>query len=63
MNYKFTADVEDKLDEVANGKNDWRKLLRSFYDPFHKTVEDTKENAERASGERILAKEPESLCS
>lgn len=59
MNYKFTADVEDKLDEVAQGKNEWRTLLKSFYDPFHATVEDTKENADRASGERILGKDPD----
>ncbi|MFT4536286.1 MAG: DNA topoisomerase-1 [Saprospiraceae bacterium] len=59
MNYQFTAEVEDKLDEVAQGKNEWRSLLKSFYEPFHKTVEDTKENADRASGERILGKDPE----
>jgi DNA topoisomerase-1 len=60
MDYNFTANVENRLDRVANGKEEWKSLLKSFYDPFHKDVEDTKENADRASGERILGKDPES---
>ncbi|MDF1697192.1 MAG: type I DNA topoisomerase [Saprospiraceae bacterium] len=60
MNYNFTANVENRLDSVARGKEEWKALLKSFYEPFHKDVEDTKENAERASGERILGTDPES---
>ncbi|MEM9547032.1 MAG: type I DNA topoisomerase [Bacteroidota bacterium] len=60
MNYNFTANVEQRLDGIAQGKEEWKALLKSFYEPFHKDVEDTKENAERASGERILGTDPES---
>ncbi len=60
MDYKFTAGIEEKFDDIAEGKEDWRKMLDKFYDPFHKTVEDTLENAERATGERILGKDEES---
>ncbi|MEE9438735.1 MAG: type I DNA topoisomerase [Saprospiraceae bacterium] len=60
MDYGFTANVENRLDSVANGKENWRSLLKNFYEPFHKTVEDTQENAERASGERKLGTDPES---
>ena len=60
MDYNFTANVENRLDDVAKGKEEWRSLLKSFYEPFHKDVEDTKENAERASGERKLGTDPES---
>ncbi len=59
MDYGFTANVEKKLDEIAEGKLDWRKLLEDFYGPFHETVEKTLKEAERASGERILGKDPE----
>lgn len=59
MDYAFTATVEDKLDDVAEGKEQWTKMLGDFYKPFHLNVEDTLENAERASGERILGKDPE----
>jgi DNA topoisomerase-1 len=33
-------------------------MLKEFYKPFHATVEDTEKNSERASGERILGKDP-----
>ncbi len=59
MDYGFTANVEQKLDEIAEGKLDWRKLLQDFYGPFHQKVEKTLREADRASGERILGKDPE----
>lgn len=57
MNYSFTADIEKKFDDIADGSEDWVQMLKAFYNPFHKIVEDTLENAERASGERILGKD------
>ncbi len=52
MNYSFTAGVEDKLDEVAEGGNDWQQMLENFYGPFHNKVEKTLAEAERAKGRR-----------
>ncbi|MBR3178627.1 MAG: type I DNA topoisomerase [Clostridia bacterium] len=34
----FTANMEEELDEVEEGKVDWTKLLKNFYDPFMETV-------------------------
>lgn len=34
----FTADMEDKLDEIANGNLKWRTLLAEFYTPFEKDL-------------------------
>ncbi len=34
MDYQFTAQVEDWLDDVSRGERDWVKALRDFYDPF-----------------------------
>jgi DNA topoisomerase-1 len=59
MDYKFTADIEQKFDDISNGKIVWTKMMKDFYFPFHETVEETVEKAERASGERILGKDPE----
>ena len=59
MEYGFTADIEKKFDQVAAGKEEWTKLLSNFYGPFHKLVEESMEKAERADGERILGKDPE----
>lgn len=58
MDYHFTASVEEEFDEIAEGKKDWRKMLDQFYRPFHKDVEKTEETSERASGERLLGKDP-----
>jgi DNA topoisomerase-1 len=58
MDYSFTATVEEEFDEIAEGKIDWRKMLEQFYRPFHKDVEKTEETSERASGERLLGKDP-----
>ena len=58
MTYGFTASVEDKLDEIAEGKVDWSQYLDSFYKPFHKDVERVKDEADRVSGERILGIDP-----
>ncbi len=59
MTYSFTADIEKQFDDIAQGKEEWGDMLTSFYNPFHATVEDTIENAERATGERILGKDEE----
>ena len=58
MNYSFTARVEQQFDDIANGEVKWTKMMDDFYKPFHKTVEDTAENSERATKERILGNHP-----
>jgi DNA topoisomerase-1 len=59
MDYSFTADIEKEFDEIADGKIKWNKMVADFYTPFHKGVEDTLENAERAVGERALGTDTE----
>ncbi len=58
LDYNFTAKVEADFDNIAEGNEDWTKMMRSFYKDFHPQVEDVKENADRESGERILGKDP-----
>jgi DNA topoisomerase I len=60
LDFNFTAKVEEEFDEIADGNLDWQKMLGEFYRPFHKTVESTMENSERASGERNLGIDPAS---
>ena len=60
LDFNFTARVEEEFDEIAEGKIKWTDMLEEFYRPFHKTVENTSENSERASGERALGKDPKS---
>ena len=58
LDYSFTANVEEEFDIIAEGKMDWREMLRKFYQPFHQSVETTIESASRASGERELGIDP-----
>ena len=58
LDYQFTAKVEDEFDTVAEGKLSWQAMLKEFYSPFHKSVVKTLETSERASGERLLGKDP-----
>ncbi len=58
LDYNFTAKVEEDFDDIAEGKEDWTKMMKNFYKEFHPQVEDVQENAERESGERILGKDP-----
>lgn len=60
MDYGFTADIEKEFDQIASGSREWRSMLEHFYDPFHELVEQTLENANRATGERILGTDPAS---
>lgn len=58
MDYHFTADVEKKFDDIAEGALAWSDMLKSFYGPFHDNVEKTLEESERATGERELGEDP-----
>ena len=60
LDYNFTARVEENFDEIAEGSEDWKKMMDEFYRDFHPNVLDVEENAERASGERVLGTDPKS---
>ena len=58
MDYKFTAHIEEELDEIANGEIDKKVMLEEFYFPFKEKVDHTIKNTEWVSGERILGIDP-----
>ena len=39
INVEFTAKIEEEFDEVAEGKEQWKQVIREFYGPFEKEVE------------------------
>ncbi len=39
INIEFTAKIEEEFDEIAEGKEQWKKVIREFYGPFEKEVE------------------------
>lgn len=59
MDYNFTAEVEKKFDDVAEGKTPWKEVMQDFYQNFEPLVEKTmNERNEHKVGERILGKDP-----
>lgn len=43
IDVEFTANMEDRLDEVEAGKRNWRDVLRDFYTDFHQEMENAEE--------------------
>ncbi|MFD2827111.1 type I DNA topoisomerase [Leeuwenhoekiella polynyae] len=58
LDYNFTAKVEENFDEIAEGNEEWTKMMKDFYKDFHPQVKDVAENAEREVGERVLGTDP-----
>ena len=46
VDISFTADMEERLDEIEDGKQDWVELIDNFYKPFHKEIEKAEEEME-----------------
>lgn len=59
IDYNFTAEAEKEFDSIAQGKEDWKNMIRDFYTPFHNEVL-ASEKTERSSGERLLGVDSQS---
>lgn len=61
MDYNFTANVEEKFDEIAEGKASWLKMMKVFYKDFEPVVEKVMNaRSEHKAGEREIGIDPES---
>ena len=47
VDYSFTAKLEDQLDDITSGKEDWVKVLNQFWSDFNKNVSSVKEKRTR----------------
>ncbi|WP_028919946.1 DNA topoisomerase I [Pseudoxanthomonas suwonensis] len=61
VDYDFTARMEDELDAVSRGEEEWVPLMEKFWGPFKELVEDKKESLDRtdAGSSRSLGVDPE----
>ncbi len=46
INVEFTAKIEDEFDEIAEGHEKWKKMIREFYGPFEEEVEKVEKELE-----------------
>jgi DNA topoisomerase I len=51
MDVEFTANMEDKLDQILEGSVDWVSVLREFYGPFEKTLKEAETGMEKIKKE------------
>ena len=58
LDYKFTANVEEDFDRIAEGELVWNSLIGDFYGPFHQTVQDTMSSREYSNVSRELGVDP-----
>lgn len=57
--YQFTANMEDDLDEIANGTKQWVPVLHEFYDPFSELLKKVGDTAERV---KVEVEETDEIC-
>ena len=62
VDYDFTAKLEDELDAVSRGEEDWVPLMEKFWGPFKELVDEKTESVDRsqATGARELGTDPKS---
>lgn len=53
LDYEFTANMEERLDGVEEGKENWVEVLRQFYGPFAATVETAKEEMKKVKKSEV----------
>ena len=46
VNVEFTADIESQFDNIAEGKEEWKQMIRDFYGPFKGELDEAEKNLE-----------------
>ncbi|MBA4336445.1 type I DNA topoisomerase [bacterium] len=59
IDYKFTAEMEEDLDLIANGDKKWVPIIKSFYTPFHKVILDKEKSVNKAD---VVNAESDEIC-
>ena len=49
LDFKFTANVESEFDNIANGKTNWKTMIKDFYGSFHAKIEEVKSDKTASS--------------
>ena len=62
VNEEFTIKIENEFDEIADGKEEWKKMIEEFYGPFMKEVEEVETNLEHVELEEEVTDIPCEKC-
>ena len=62
INVEFTANIENEFDEIAEGKEQWKKMIREFYGPFEKELEKVEKDLEHVELEDEVSNIPCDKC-
>lgn len=62
ISYGFTADMENRLDEIEEGKLDWVEVIKEFYPPFEKMLEEADKSIEKVTLEPRVTDIPCEKC-
>lgn len=62
VDYDFTANLEDELDAISRGEEEWVPLLDKFWSPFKHLVDDTEKNVQRKDVTQELIEEKCPKC-
>lgn len=62
INVDFTANIENQFDNVAEGKEEWKQIIREFYPPFEKTIKKVEKELEHVKLEDEVSDVPCDKC-
>ncbi len=62
INVEFTAKMEEDFDEIAEGKENWRQVIKEFYGPFQKNVDKVEKELEHVKLEYEVSDVPCEKC-
>ena len=62
INVEFTAKIEEEFDEIAEGKENWKQVIREFYEPFEKEVEKVDKELEHVELKEEVSDVPCDKC-
>ena len=62
VNVEFTAQMENQFDEIAEGKEEWKKVISEFYYPFEESVEKVEKELEHVKIEEVVSDVPCDKC-
>lgn len=59
VDYQFTAKMEENLDDIADGKVEWEPIIREFFEPFEKVIEEKKKDLKKSD---VINEKSDEIC-